>query len=214
VLKILACSADLTRADEVAAARAAGAECLAIFRAGGAASGAAVAQCALGQIALQQGDHAGARTAFAAYVEVSRALRDTSGVMWGLDCFAEAVLAQGDAAGAAAVYRESLALACASGWHGDQARSLEGLAAVAAAQRRWERAARLVGIADATWRAGDLWPPTEQPACEAAARAALGEAAFAAAWAEGQAMSATDAIEYALADADEQAHLMDSDGRR
>ena len=49
----------------------------------------------------------------------------------------------------------------------------------------------------------------------AAARAALGEAAFAAAWAEGQAMSATEATAYALADdADEIASAMDDDARR
>jgi hypothetical protein len=45
--------------------------------------------------------------------------------------------------------------------------------------------------------------PSQQAVCASAqadARAALGEEAFARAWAEGQAMSAEQAVEYALRD--------------
>jgi hypothetical protein len=69
------------------------------------------------------------------------------------------------------------------------------------------RAARIFG-AEATAR-GAASSPAEWPSERygddlAAARAALGEAAFAAAWAEGAAMTLDEAIAYALSDAPEE----------
>ncbi len=66
------------------------------------------------------------------------------------------------------------------------------------------RAARLAGAAEAVnpyVRA--LLPPDQTAdleACLAESRATLGEATFAAAWAEGKAMSYEQAVEYALQD--------------
>jgi hypothetical protein len=57
---------------------------------------------------------------------------------------------------------------------------------MAGQQRQWERAVRLLGAAEGVARAMD------------GARAALGEAAFAAACAEGQVMPLEQAIAYAL----------------
>jgi hypothetical protein len=76
------------------------------------------------------------------------------------------------------------------------------LAAVACAQGQPERGAHLLGAA-AALRAGRGMPlpPNERAAQErtvAAARAALGEDAFAAAWAQCQRMSLEQAIAYAL----------------
>jgi hypothetical protein len=76
------------------------------------------------------------------------------------------------------------------------------LAAVACAQGQPERGAHLLG-AVAALRAGLGLPvpPSERAAQEhavAAAHAALGEDAFAAAWAKGQSMSLEHAIAYAL----------------
>jgi non-specific serine/threonine protein kinase len=80
-------------------------------------------------------------------------------------------------------------------------RCLEALAQVAYAQGQLERMARLFGAAEAQ-REVSHWrlPPADQAdyAALPAARAALGEAAFAAAWAEGRAMALDQAIASAM----------------
>jgi len=79
---------------------------------------------------------------------------------------------------------------------------LESLARSAAEDREWERAARLWGAA-AVLRdtigapAAPHWREDWEREL-GATRAALGEAAFAASWAEGQALPLEDAIAYAL----------------
>jgi hypothetical protein len=82
------------------------------------------------------------------------------------------------------------------------AQNLEGLAAVAVAQAQSERAARLFGAAEGGRDAiGAPLPPAERSEHDrsvAAARAALGDEAFAAAWAEGRTMTFERAIAYAL----------------
>ena len=112
-------------------------------------------------------------------------------------------MGRGDARRAEGLYRESLGL-----WreHRDArlaVASLEGLARVAVAHGRPERAARLFGAADG-WRAAAgeavLAHIPRQEAERAAARAALGASAFEAAWAEGRAMPPEEAVEDALAD--------------
>jgi tetratricopeptide (TPR) repeat protein len=103
---------------------------------------------------------------------------------------------------AAAQYRESLAALQAFGAQRAIAECLEGLGWVAQVAGPPERAARLWGAA-ATVRQATGIPrapflvPLHQHA-EAAGRAALGEAAFAAAWAAGQALSLEEAIAFAL----------------
>jgi non-specific serine/threonine protein kinase len=81
-------------------------------------------------------------------------------------------------------------------------RCLEGLAWVANAQGRPLQAARLFGAAEAVrGRIGAApWPAwhAEHERNVAATRASLGEAAFAAAWAAGRALSMDEAIEEAL----------------
>jgi predicted ATPase/class 3 adenylate cyclase len=82
---------------------------------------------------------------------------------------------------------------------------LEWLAAVAGATDRAARAARLLGAA-ATVRheTGEVRYPPDRAAYErdlASVRAQLDDVAFAAAWAQGQAMSLEQAVAYALADA-------------
>jgi hypothetical protein len=79
---------------------------------------------------------------------------------------------------------------------------LEKVAMVAEAQGDVKRAARLLGAVERLRHATDasLAPPEKAaPECLlAAVRAALGEAAFAAAWAAGREMSLDDAIVFAL----------------
>jgi non-specific serine/threonine protein kinase len=99
-------------------------------------------------------------------------------------------LKRGEPARAAALWQEALGL----GWDVWDVRfTIEGLAGVAVACREPERAARLFGAAEALReRYGIVLTPIHLPEHAAnvvAARAALGDATFAAAWAEGWRMS-------------------------
>jgi len=80
---------------------------------------------------------------------------------------------------------------------------LEGLGAVARNRGQFDRAARLLGAADAVLDAiGNTRRPREQAALEqriAATRAGLGDDAFNEAWGHGRAMTQEQAIDYALA---------------
>jgi tetratricopeptide (TPR) repeat protein len=73
---------------------------------------------------------------------------------------------------------------------------------IASIQERYQRAARLLAVAEGSReRIGYQRTPlrrVQYARSVAATRAALGEDAFAAAWAEGQAMAVEQAIEYAL----------------
>jgi tetratricopeptide (TPR) repeat protein len=110
-------------------------------------------------------------------------------------------LNKGDDATAGAFQEESLAHFLAVGPWG-VAVALDGLAAVAGARNDPHRAARLWGAAESIREAAKtaLWP-TIRPDHErhlATARAALPPEAFAAAWAEGRAMTQEQAVAYAL----------------
>ncbi len=108
-----------------------------------------------------------------------------------------------DYARAAALFSESLAL-CRTGspnWVTEEC--LVGMAEIAFAKRRYERAACLFAAGDALHKLlGVRRSPrikVRYDDCVASTRAALGDAAFTAAWAEGRAMMLEQAIEYALA---------------
>jgi hypothetical protein len=110
--------------------------------------------------------------------------------------------AQGNYGAARAHWMESLAIHRERGSKGGIAKGLEGLAAVAVAQAQPERAARLFGAAEGLREAmGAPLPPSDRAEYDrdvAAARTALGEEAFAAAWQAGRAMSLDDAVAFAL----------------
>jgi predicted ATPase len=99
-------------------------------------------------------------------------------------------------------YAESLAVRWDLGDRRGVAESLTGMARAAMASGRAERAVRLFGTADGLIRAlGATLLFGVQPASEdelSGARHSLGDEAFAAAWAEGQAMTLEQAIAYAL----------------
>ena len=80
---------------------------------------------------------------------------------------------------------------------------LNGLGDLACVAQQYERAARLFGAANQLREALGLRPNPSDQECHdhytATTRARLGEAAFAAALAGGQAMTLEQAIEYALA---------------
>jgi hypothetical protein len=109
-----------------------------------------------------------------------------------------------DYATAQTLCAESLAIFRALGGQSGITHNLEGLAAVALAQAQPERAARLLGAAEGLREAVGSPRPladrAEHDRFVAAVRTALGEQAFAAAWAEGGAMSLGDVVAFALAE--------------
>jgi predicted ATPase/DNA-binding SARP family transcriptional activator len=109
---------------------------------------------------------------------------------------------EGDYARARACYGESLVLRRKIGSRYALVQSLEDLAVLAGREQRAERAARLWGAAEAFCEAlGVPQPVIDRREYERAiseGRAALGDAAFAAAWAEGRRMTLEDACAYAL----------------
>src|SRR5262249_54302749 len=116
----------------------------------------------------------------------------------------ELALRQGDYGAARALWMESLAIHRERGSKGGIAKGLERLAAVSVAEAYPERAARLFGAAEGLRAAmGALLPPADRAEHDrsvATARTALGEEAFAAAWAEGRALTLEAVIRVAFED--------------
>ena len=104
---------------------------------------------------------------------------------------------------AVALFKESLLLSreARSRWGSEEC--LDGLAQVASARGHYEHAARLSGAAEAQREIVGKWSePVDQASRDqwvAPTRAALGDIPFAAAWAEGRALTLDQAVEYALA---------------
>ena len=108
----------------------------------------------------------------------------------------------GNFARARSLYAESLALRRELGDGFAVAQSLEDLAVLAGTEQRAALAVRLLGAGEACCETLGIRPPValavEYERTVTEGRAALGEAAFAAAWAEGRAMSLEQAVAYAL----------------
>ncbi|MBV9280105.1 MAG: tetratricopeptide repeat protein [Chloroflexi bacterium] len=147
----------------------------------------------LGEVMHEQGEHGQA----IALHEESLALRRELGDIWGIaDCLCalgRVARLQGDEARAARLYEESLALYRRVGDTWRSAVCLEGLGGIAHGRGRMEEAARLFGAASALReRIGHPLSSAERPLYDrdiAGVRLALGEEAFAAAWAVGRTMS-------------------------
>jgi predicted ATPase/transcriptional regulator with XRE-family HTH domain len=156
----------------------------------------------LGELAFHQGDDEQAR----AYLEASLSLsRETGQHLFGLWAFVRLgylALRQGEAARAQALFAESQQQFNAAGSKIGVVFALEGFASLAAMQGQPERAVRLLGWADAAREAiGDFRPPVEQADVDrdlAVIHNLLSDAAFAAAYAEGQAMTMEQAVACAL----------------
>ncbi len=107
-------------------------------------------------------------------------------------------LSQGETSTAGELFQESLRWACQAGSKVAMALALEGLADVAVAQQEPVWAARLWGAAEALReQAGAPGRPSQRAddeRCVAAVHAQLGEQAFAAAWAQGRAMTPEQAL--------------------
>jgi tetratricopeptide (TPR) repeat protein len=156
----------------------------------------------LGFMTRDQGDYGAARALLEESLGISREVGNKEGIAWSLTGLGWSTHAQGDNGKARACFGQSLSIG-REAWDKPRiARNMEGLAAVAVAQRHCERAARLFGAAEGLRAAiGAPLPPADRAEHDrsvAATRIALGKEAFAAAWAEGRAMSLAQACDYAL----------------
>jgi predicted ATPase/DNA-binding CsgD family transcriptional regulator len=152
----------------------------------------------LGRVVLQQGDAARARALAEESLALVREMNSKIDSCWSLALLGQVAAAQKDYAAARTHYEQSLQLALEGGFKWEIASGLEGLASVVAVQGEPAWAAQLWGVAQALRDAlGAPMPPIERKNYEqalAAARAQLGEQAFAAAWAEGRTMTPEQAI--------------------
>ncbi len=192
---------------------------VALFQVLNDAWGLATGMCGLGLITGQQGDYATARAHFENALALRRPKADKWNIAESLNLLGEILQRQGEIEQASSLYCECLALAREVGDKGGMALVLHDLGTLAHAQRQPERATRLLAVAAALRDVTDgasyhtLTDPADYERAIALVRAQLGEQAFAARWAEGQAMRLEQAIEYALAtpDAPESAPLAQED---
>jgi non-specific serine/threonine protein kinase len=164
--------------------------------------GVAVSLNHLGLVARLEGDLPRARSLFEANLLLRRDVGDERGIALSLENLGHMALLQGDIERAAECFREALCASRKVGYKKQIASGIASLGAVAVATGKPVRAARLLGAAEALVR--DLGTPlgvTDRIPYDsnvAAIRGALSERAFRAAWAEGQAMTPVQAVEYAL----------------
>jgi predicted ATPase/class 3 adenylate cyclase len=188
-----------------AIARARCEQSLTLFRELGDKPGIASSLHNLGLVARDQGDYTLARSLQEESLALRRQAGDKPGIANSLYGLGSVAGRQGDHSAARALLEQSLALQREVGDQRGIAACLEGVARVSSAEGSPERAARLLGAAAARRDAvGASLPPAERAAYErivATVRAYLEPAVFAAAWAEGQAMSLEQAVAYAVADA-------------
>jgi predicted ATPase/DNA-binding CsgD family transcriptional regulator len=158
----------------------------------------------LGELARCRGDDVGAEALYAESLDLYERLGERQDVTRLLHCLGYVALHRGESGRAAALFARGLDQFQALGVERGIPESLAGLAAVAAAGGAAGRAARLWGAAEALHEAGGTspWPADrgEYDRHLPLARAALGEPAFAAAWAAGRALAPAAAITEALAE--------------
>lgn len=155
----------------------------------------------LGLVAREQGDLDTARRFLSESLSVRRELGNKHGVAASLHALAHVADRQGNRREAGAQFAESLVIRRALGDKVGIAECLEGLARTAGP----ERAVRLLAAAEAIRRAlASSRRPADQRDFDgllAAARSALGEPAFRAAWTTGDAMTPEQAADEALSTA-------------
>jgi predicted ATPase/DNA-binding SARP family transcriptional activator len=189
-------------------ARAAGlfGESLALFRQVGDNVGIAQALYCLGLASERQDDLARAGALCSESLAVCREWGDKSTMIYALYGLGQVALRQGDYERATALNQESLVICHELGDKRGVAKGLESLASVAGERGQSGRAARLLGAAAALRdTVGYLVSPGRRAGYDrmvGAARARLSADAFAAAWAEGRALSFEQAIAMALRAAD------------
>jgi non-specific serine/threonine protein kinase len=159
-----------------------------------------VAEClqGLGDLLRAQGDHEGAQSLCEESLAMRRAFGDRRGIASSLKSLGDLATIRGDGWEAEARYGEALTIQHELGHKQGIASCLEGLADVAVSQSRWERAARLLGAADAIRGAtGCPLPPQERSDHERTlvrVKKELGPKAFAQARAAGAATHAWQSL--------------------
>jgi non-specific serine/threonine protein kinase len=159
----------------------------------------------LGNVARQDGDFEAALEYIERAVELFRELGDYSGVATALGNRAVISLALSDPEQAEASFREALVLAGQLAWKKGVADNAAGLAAMLVARREEERGAQLLGAAASIREElgigfyDEEGGQTDQRAVSNA-KAALGDDAFAAAWARGEAMTAEEIVAFSEAE--------------
>ncbi|HZO25051.1 MAG TPA: tetratricopeptide repeat protein [Chloroflexota bacterium] len=191
----------LVRSD-VGAARPLFEESAALFRGLGNGWDLAMPLRGLGLVAYRAGDTMAARALLEEGIARFRDRGDEWSEAMLTHDLAYVAQAERDLAGAAALFGVSLTIWHKLGNTRGVASGLAGLAGIAVRQGAPERAARLYGAADAARQAGGgVVEPTDrsvQDGSIAEARAALGEATYAAAWAAGRALPTRQMIAEAL----------------
>jgi predicted ATPase/DNA-binding SARP family transcriptional activator len=181
-----------------AEARALYEESLALRRELGDRPGIANSLCNLGYLALAEGDLGAATALLEESLALAVELGDKYWTALSLLRLAKVARAEGDHGRASALDGRALTLASELGAKRALAEWLEGMARTAVAQEAFDRAVVLLGAADAVRdELGAPLPPAERPGHEkdlAAARASLGDDAFAAAWEAGRAMPLEEAV--------------------
>jgi predicted ATPase/DNA-binding SARP family transcriptional activator/DNA-binding CsgD family transcriptional regulator len=176
---------------------------LAMYRDLGDKRGVAYSLGSLGVAALERGDHSSAAALLEESVSVLRELGDKVGLARSIENLAAVVIARGDYDQARSLYAESLQLFSEAGDKVSVAACLEGLALVAGRQGALTRAALLSASAASLRAASNApLPPSnlaDYAGTVSAARAELGEEAFAKAWARGEEMTLEQVVEYAIA---------------
>jgi predicted ATPase/DNA-binding CsgD family transcriptional regulator len=147
---------------------------------------------------LSQSEPATVRPLLEQGLMLYREIGHESGIAESLSALARVTAAQGDHAGARTLYEESLTIAGKLGDKVQIASILEQLGEVIAVHGEFTRTARLWGAAEALRDAmAAPLPPVYRAEYEQAViavRSALGEKAFAAAWAEGRTMTPEQAL--------------------
>ena len=154
-------------------------------------------------IARDAGNESLARAHHEEALSLHRAARNPQGIAQSLIALGSLSLDAGATEPARTCFVESLEIGRDLGFRETVAAGLAGLAELAAVDGQPDRALRLGGAADTVRNSNGLvMTPAEHARHERLmqpAHLALGEAAAAAAWEEGRAMSLDEAIEYALA---------------
>ncbi len=186
---------------DYAAARPLLAESLALGRALGNKRMIAFALRSLGTVALKQGDAAAARAPSEESVALFRELGEKINLAFSLHNLASVIQRQGDPATAAALVREALFLLQQPGYKRGIWICLDHLAQLAYALGQLLRSAHLFGAAEALRDSVNVpLEPSERAERErmiSAMRSTLGRDAFAAAWADGRALTLDAAMSYA-----------------
>jgi predicted ATPase/class 3 adenylate cyclase len=179
------------------------AESLAMARDLGQTHSIAMLLFAQGHIARIKGDYNRAEALYRESLKAQRSLGNKWGIAVTLHGLGYVALAHGDIRAAATYFTDELKLFREQEDSSGIAMGLAGLAGVAAAQLQLQRAARLGGAADVLLQTAEPLEPEDRLAYDqtiTTVRAQLDNAAFAAAWAAGRALTAEQAIAYALSD--------------